>query len=211
MERTITVKGVGSVSASPDTIEIMITLSVRDKDYNAAISGANKRYGLLEDALAAVGFKKGALKTVNFSVRPAREYKREKSVLVGYDVVYSLKLEMAMDKELLANTLNAISGCDSNVDFDVKFTVKDKEALKAALLRSVAENAEKNAKILCEASGVALGKLVTISYSWSEMSTYSPTTYVRELKLCDSQCGAPEITPEDIRLNDSAQFVWEIV
>ncbi len=210
MERTITVKGVGTVSASPDNIEIYITLNARKKDYKTAVENANQKFFALESELKNVGYEKGSLKTLSFNVHAAYEYQKNERVFAGYDVSYCLRLDLNMDKGLLARTMDALSGCDADAALDIKFTAKNKEALKAALLRSAAENAKKNAAILCEASGVTLGQLVKINYSHSEPNFCSPTAYSTDNALRCAKGAAPEITADDIKLTDSAEFVWEI-
>ncbi len=211
MERTITVKGVGKVSASPDNIEISITVSSVNKNYKTAVDTANKKLSALRDALEKTGFERERLKTVRFDVHAVHKYKNSENVFVGYSVDHSLSLELDMDKELLASTIDALSGCDADTNFNIRFTVKDKDALKSKLLRAAAENARENALILCEASGVTLGELIKINYSWSELNICSPTAYSMGERLrgvCNE--AAADITPEDINLSDSAEFVWEI-
>jgi len=210
MERTITVKGVGKVSASPDIIEISITVCAADMDYKTAVDISNKRLSALRNALEKTGFDKERLKTVRYDVHAVHQYKNNENVFMGYGVNHSLKLELDMDKELLAKTIDALSGCDADTNFNIRFTVKDKDALTARLLKSAAENAKENALILCEASGVALGTLLKINYSWSELNICSPTAYSMGERLRGVCNDAADITPEDIDLSDSAEFVWEI-
>ena len=59
----------------------------------------------------------------------------------------------------------------------MQFTVKDEEAVDAALLDSACANAKAKAEILTKASGVTLGELVSIDYNWGELHLHSPTRY----------------------------------
>ena len=52
MERTITVRGHGTVTAAPDRIEITLRLESRDMDYSAASAQADIRIGDLAEAAA---------------------------------------------------------------------------------------------------------------------------------------------------------------
>lgn len=69
------------------------------------------------------------------------------------------------------------------------------------------------AELLCEASGVKLGQLLTINYNWSELNIYSDSTYdllpsfLREEPI---KARHIEIEPDDIDVKDNAVFVWEI-
>lgn len=67
--------------------------------------------------------------------------------------------------------------------------------------------------MLCEASGVKLGQLLIIDYNWDELNVYSDTKYkfdersFRELSAIPSM----DIEPDNIDVQDTATFVWEIV
>ena len=79
------------------------------------------------------------------------------------------------------------------------------------MLRSAASNAKRKAEILCDASGVTMGELISIDYNWGELDIYSHTCY----NSCEDVMpimarGAVDIDPEDIDVTDTATFVWEI-
>lgn len=83
------------------------------------------------------------------------------------------------------------------------------------MLRTASESALKKAKILCESSGVSLGELISIDYSWGDLNIFSETSY-RILEECLLESGMPkgsgiEIEPDDIETSDSVTFVWEIM
>ena len=85
MMKTITVKGVGNVSARPDYITISMTVESMDSDYEKAMDGAARRIENLKAAAVSVGYEKEALKTTSFNVETRYEnvkdrqgnYKRE--------------------------------------------------------------------------------------------------------------------------------------
>ena len=112
----------------------------------------------------------------------------------------------------MAKTLSAIAGCVADPELSVNFTVKDSSAVNEALLKSAAENAKKKAEILCLASGASLGDLVNIDYNWGELNIYSNTRYCMEQECMAEMCAPSsiDIEPDDIDLNDSVTFVWEI-
>ena len=111
----------------------------------------------------------------------------------------------------------AISGCKSHPQISIAFTVKEPNAIKEELLRHAADNAKQKAEILCAASGVKLGTLLNIDYNWTDINIHSNTRYMLAEKrrgvavpamLADTR--SIDIEPEDIHLNDSATFIWEI-
>ncbi len=208
MERTITVKGVGKVQLAPDLVELSLEIESTDVDYESAMADAASKIEKLTEAVQRVGFAKESLKTKSFDVDTDYTWddKREKHIFVGYKVDHELKLEFNLDMSLLFRVFSALSSCNVEPEISVQFTLKDTEAVNEALLRSATENAKRKAQILCMASGNQLGQLLSISYNWADINVYSNTHYSRRSNL------APiSINPDDIKVSDSATFVWEIV
>lgn len=217
MERTITVKGTGKVSARPDYVVLTMHLQSRAMEYEKAMDGAALQIGQLQESLQTAGFEKASVKTTNFNVRtdynnvqkPNGAYAREFN---GFVCEHHLKAEFDFDSARLAQTLAAAAGCPARPELSVAFTVKDTDAVKEELLRAAAENARKKAELLCEASGVGLGKLVTINYNWSEAELYSPARYAlaENCASAKSLMRSVDIEPDTIDVQDTASFVWEI-
>lgn len=216
MERTITVRGIGTASVKPDYIAVTLNIVSKDMEYSKSVENANKRIELLQKAVVSSGFAKEDLKTLSFNVRTnyegeTDEHGRYHNVFAGYVCRYSLKLSFDMDAKRLAETLTAISDSGANAEFSIQFTVKDPERVSAELLRSATENARQKAEVLCAASGAKLGTLLKIDYDWTDINFYSASTYTMERERGIVAASAvPEFEPEDIKSQDSAAFIWEI-
>ena len=217
--KTITVKGMGKVSASPDLIAVSMHLETEDKEYDKTMESAAEKIELLNKSLEEVGFEKKAVKTTNFNVQPNYESVRDKngnykSEFKGYVCNHGLKVEFDFDTKRLAKVLTAISACLAKPEFSISFTVKDPSAVNAELLKSAAQNAKEKAEILCSASGVKIGELVSIDYNWGELNVYSNTDYKlagRRMMKAEACMANIDIEPEDIKVNDTATFVWGIL
>ena len=219
MMRTITVKGVGNVSAKPDYISISMTIESVENDYDKAMDGAARRIENLKAAAVSVGYEKEALKTISFNVETRYEnvkdrqgsYKRE---FAGYACVYRLKLAFDFDSKQLAKVISAIANSGANPELSIAFTVKNPAKVSEELLESAAQNARAKAEILCKATGAELGQLISIDYNWGELNIVSRTSYEMEDCLMPlaamDKCCAPEIEPDDINVSDTAAFTWEI-
>lgn len=207
--KTITVKGVGTASVKPDYITIMLRIASKDKDYSKSVDNANERIAMLQNAITSVGFVKEDLKTLMFRVGTFYDNDGKKQ-RATYVCNYSLKLSFDLDTNRLAQTLNAISDSGADANFNIQFTVKNPERVNQELLKSAAENARQKAEILCAASGVNLGELVSINYDWGEVSVVSASMYSMSMERERGICSVPEFEPEDIQSNDTATFVWEV-
>ena len=213
MDRTITVKGSAKLSLRPDYVVIAMTLTAEDKSYDEAMAQGDTRLEALRDALAAVGYDRKDLKTTNFNVSTEYDFQNDqygngRRVFRGYACTHELKLTLDFDAAHLGETLSAITGCEAAPELNVRFTVKDPDAVSDELLRQASDNALRRAKVLAAASGVSLGQLVRVYYSWGDRDFVSPTAFAAGGMLRKTSM---DFTPEDIDLNDQATFVWEIV
>ncbi len=218
MSRTITVKGMGRVTTAPDYVVISMSLETQENDYERTLELAAEKIEQLNCALEAIGFEKKSVKTTTFNVRTDYERVKDrngnyKSVFNGYVCSHRLKVEFDFDTKKLAQTLWAISKCLAHPEISISFTVKDPSAVNKKLLQSATINAREKAQILCEASGVELGGLLSIDYNWGELNVVSHTDYILEERCMALPVGGladMDIEPDDIDVSDTATFVWEI-
>lgn len=170
MMRTITVRGVGNVSARPDYITISMSIESIRKDYDGAMKDASERISKLQDVAVSSGYTKEDLKTVSFNVDTRYEsvkdqqgnYKRE---FAGYACAYRLKLSFNFDSKQLAKVISCIANSGANPELSIAFTVKNPAKVSEELLDSAARNARAKAEILCKASGSEMGQLLSIDYT----------------------------------------------
>jgi hypothetical protein len=217
MRRTITVKGVGKLSAKPDYIVLSMSLKAQDKDYEKTMSLAANQLENLRDAIVNVDFQKDDLKTADFGVEPKYDSGHDKGGnykrwFIGFECTHQLKLEFDLDMNRLARLFSALAKCLARPEFSIQFTVKDKEAVNVALLQSASQNAKTKADILCSAAGVTLGDLISIDYNWAEIRLYSPTRYVLAENTIMNQSSANiAIEPDNIDVSENVTFIWELI
>lgn len=214
--KTITVKGLGKVTKSPDSIIINMKLLSFDKEYDLTMEKATKNLEEINSSLINIGFCKDMIKTTDFNVYTKYDNVRVentyKYTFMGYECQQALKIQFDMDIKKLANVFSVISKCNAEPEITVHFTIKNPKELNEELLKSAATNASEKAKILCEATGVKLGDLVNIVYNWHDLNTYSNTNYHLE-KRClaaSTMQNNIDITPDDINFSEEVTFIWEI-
>lgn len=219
MPRTITVKGTGKVSATPNYVVLTMSLEARNLDYNQAMERSATQLDQLNKALLSMGFEEDALKTTDFHVRTDYAHVQDKSGTYhnefnGFVCSHSLKLEFDFDTQRLAQALSTVSDCLAQPELAVAFTVKDTAPVADELLREATINGRKKAESLCEASGVILGPLLSIDYNFGDLNPFSNTRYsMGESNLrgaAPMMAKSMDIRPDDISVTDTATFVWEI-
>lgn len=216
MERVITVKGSSNIKVKPDLIIINIELISQKYDYSDTMQVATESIEAVERAIEEAGFDKSELKTTSFNITTNyKSYYDENNNYVnkfdGYRCEQRLELKFDLDMKVLESVITALTKSKVDPRLNIKFSVKDNDSVREALLVKAAEDARRKAEILVKASKVNLGKIININYNWSETGIYSTTTYNVESKNIKMEAAyAPNIEPDDIELSDTAIFVWEI-
>ena len=217
MERTIRVTGKGRLKIQPDQIRIMISLEDTFALYEEAVRESAKQTEEVKEVLCVAGLEKKSVKTLDFGVRPKYENYQHNDVwkkrLIGYTFSHEMKVEFDRDTELLGKVLEQLASCPQHPEFDIEYTIKDEEEAKSKLLEKAVKDSRRKAKILCGASDVRLGEIVTIDYSWDEMRFLSETSNNVCCRGADDKymaLSAVDIEPDDIEISDTVTVIWEI-
>ena len=215
MDRKITVKGTGQVSRKPDQVILDLMLESLDLSYQEAMNQAAVSVDQLKNTLKNAGFEPDQLKTTTFDV--TTQYRSERDsrdnyiqIFEGYRISHGLQLEFVWEQERLTTVLSAVAQSRTNPHLDIRFSIKDRNAVIDEVLIQAAQNARSKALVLARASGVELGELIEIDYTWSDVHFYSNTTYMAKQEMLMDRAMAPSIEPQDISVSDSAEFIWEI-
>ena len=210
--KIIKVKGVGRASMPPDMIKINIELRSLDDSYEKALQKANYDLENVRAALKEKGFNKEDIKTINFSVDTKYENEttdfNSKRKFVGYEIRHSLKVEFDNESQKLSGVLNALSESKSNPEFSIQYKLKDSTAFKEEILKNAISNSKQKATLIADASGVKLGEILSINYSFDEDEVYrSPLNLQRSMSLMSESV---EIVPEDLEQTDTVDITWKI-
>jgi len=220
MERTIKVTGKGKLMVKPDTIRLVFNLNDTRKTYEETLAESSKQTGIFKELFVKLGFEADALKTVSFNVNTKYEsyqdeQKRLQQRFVGYKFVHDLKIEFDADNELLGKVLYALANASITPEFRLQYTVKDVESAKNELLSKAVADSKTKAEVLTKAAGVKLGEVLNIDYSWAELELVAQP--VRMLKASPAMANDAmgsyqmDITPEDIKVEDSVTVVWGLM
>ena len=221
--RPIRVTGKGALKVHPDTTRLTLTVHGTCPEYQEAMAKSAEDTEALKGALASLGFAPSDLKTLSFGIDSEYEgYQDEHGVwrnrFVGYRYDHSMKLEFLSDAERLGRVLTALSAASARpVVVHLSYTVKDPEAVKNELLGKAVADAKAKAAVLTASAGVSLGELLSIDYSWGEISFEArPMRNALTLDACAeggtprAKALAPDLEPDDIDLTDTVTVVWQI-
>lgn len=215
--RTIRVTGSGSVPVKPDTTSLRISFEGLYKDYEETVRQSAEKTKILRGAIEKSGLPGEALKTKDFSIQTEYESYRDyngdyKKRFIGYKFYHGTQIQFPKDNEMLGRILYELSLCPVKVEFSIDYTVKDKDAVKKEVIKLAVDNSREKAEIMAIASGVSLGKVQSIDYSWGEIDIR--TSPVDMLEVRKSYTLEPsydiDIEPDDIDVKDTVTIEWEI-
>ena len=216
-ERTIRVTGKGNLKVHPDMTRVTIDITRVYREYSETLKRASMDTKALRILLSRFGFEHSDLKTVHFSVDTEMETYREDDVykqrLIGYRYTHSTKIEVDSDNERRGKILYALAHSSLEPKFRLSYTVKDPEAVKNNLLSRAVKDAKEKAKILTAAADVELGEILSIDYSWREITFEAhPLQLIEDKMLCSEPMASYDldIEPDDISASDTVTIIWEI-
>ena len=175
----IHVTGSGSVVGEPDIATLNLGVSVEKKTVAAARESAAVAMTAVIDALKASGIAENDIQTERFSIYPQYDYTDNGRVLRGYSVNNTVSAKVR-DLEGLSNAIDdaAEAGGDIIVVNSIQFMIEDTTPLQTQARSLAVKSAEAKALTLAEASGVTLGKPITITET--SHATSPPIAYAEE-------------------------------
>ena len=209
--RTINVNGSGSVSGEPDIATLNLGVSVeRDSVADAREEAASAMTALI-DALEANGIAEKDIITQNFSIYPQYDYSEGERKLRGYRVNNTVQTKVR-ELDTLSDVIDdaAEAGGDSIVLNSIQFMIEDTTPLQEQARALAVKNAEAKALTIAEASGVTLGKPVTITENSYYESPPIPYADAESAFADDGRRTSTPIVSGELTVTISVTVVYEI-
>ena len=215
---TIRIKGTGHAAQAPDQVVLSLTLTAQNKEYSAAMTIGSQQVEMLREAIVEAGFKADDLKTINFDVRAVyenEEYrdgnsKRYREIFVGFECRHDLKMTFDFNNAKLNAAVDTIAASLAQPKISIAFTIKNVDDFSDKLLKSAAKDVKRKARILCAASGVKLGRLLSIDYSWNELTVRHENILCNALEAAPIEKNSFDFQPDEIKASETVDFLWEI-
>lgn len=217
--RTLTVKGTGKESFSPDRITVSVTVETAETEYSKTTGIQAEKTAEITSALIKAGFDKTDLTTSDYNINTEYENYQKNGIwkrkFKEYHCTQHMNLSFEQSSEKLNKVINALSSCKNSAPrYNISFTVKDKDKVSDKLLTLAVEDAKRKAQVLAAAAGVKLAEIQSIDYNPVEISIYSPTRVMSAAPMmreaADFDTAETEINPEKIEACAAVTVVWEI-
>ena len=208
--KTLRVTGETSIFVRPDLIIFNLRASKVCKGYEEAVRKSSELTVKIKDLVEKSGFDRKELKTDSLSVEPEYEYKEKedserKRILVGYRYRHDSFIEFDNDNEVLGKLIYEVSKSGLDVEFFVKYDLKDKVKYKEEALEKAVEQAKRKADIIAKTSGVKLLDIRSIDYSFDKIGVnmvYNSMSASRSYNI--------DIDADDIEISEDIEITWNI-
>lgn len=170
--RTISITGVGEVSAVPDvsTINFTIRSSNDSNDTQALQDEVAKKADAVFAKLKELGIEEKDLQTSNYSVNPKYSYKDGVSTVVGYEASESINVKVR-NTENVSKVLNVLALEQVTEVYGPNFDVDDIQKVKDEARDLAIKDAKEKADVLSKSLGVKIKRIVGYS---DDTGNYAP-------------------------------------
>jgi uncharacterized protein len=161
-EPTVTTRGVGIATGTPDLLTVTLGVQTRDRSAAAALDANNTRATALIDVLRAAGVAPADLQTSRLTVHPT--YDSTGSRISGYEVsnLVTARLRDIAAAGAVLDRAGEAAGDAVRVQ-QVGFSIDDDSPVRAAARADAVRRAIAQATQVAEAAGVTLGPIRSIT------------------------------------------------
>ena len=164
---TISVTGVGIITAAPDMATINLTVLREAETAKSALSDNNSAMNDILNAMKDFGIEDKDLQTSNFSIHPRYIYPNNNNQIkspriVAYQVSNSLAIRIR-DLARVGEILDKSVTLGVNEGGNISFGNSDPKPLQMQARAEAMKSAIEKAKVLTEAAGVEIGSIRQIS------------------------------------------------
>lgn len=152
----------GEVSATPDRATILFAVETHGKSAAGAGAQNARTQRAVLDTLRALGFSKGDLSTVGYSVSPEYDYNNRDGkppLLTGYVARNAVRVNVRKI-DLVGPAIDAALAKGSNNVSSLQFETSQIDSVRRAAMKEAVGRARADAEAMAVAAGGSLGSLI---------------------------------------------------
>ena len=159
---TISVDGMGKVTASPDIAVVNLGVTSDGKTVKDVQTQNTKKMNEIIAALKTMDVDAKDIQTSNYSIYPKYDYANGRQDIIGYTVSQNVTVKVRnLDKT--GDILSKAGELGMNQKSGVDFTIDDPKALQAQARDKAIDDAKQKAQVLVDKLGLTLVKVVTFT------------------------------------------------
>ncbi|WP_169976867.1 SIMPL domain-containing protein [Tautonia rosea] len=216
--RTVTVSGLGEISAAPDVADISVGVVTEAQTARDALSANNQAVSTLTEQLKGRGVAAKDIQTTNINLnpryaqpeppQPGRPRPPQEAFtprIIGYTVTNSVRVTVR-DLDKLGELLDAVVTAGANQMNGISFRIEESRALLDEARKRAVADAKRKAEQLCGELGVVLGVPVSVNESGGFLPPPQPMMGRAMMMASESV----PVSPGEEQLSVSVQVVFEI-
>ena len=213
-DRLIRVGGNATIALAADTATIQIGVNTRSESVQEAQRENAELMAAVMAAIKGLGIEDKDIVTSQFNVFSNYEYETSSFGAETRKLYYQVQNNVTVtvhDLSTIGTVLDAAMEAGANTTYGIAFSsTQANEAYQKALTRAV-EDAMVKAKVLADAAGVKLGKLISIN-AMQNTAVYARETYgasntfVYEAKMADA---GTSISSGDVSVTAEVELVYD--
>lgn len=203
--RQVTVIGSGKVQGTPDTLTVSASMEATAPDITAALNQTSQRQQAVITALGGAGVDKKDISTSQVSLQP--QYNIDGSTISGYRASNSIEVKIRkIDTASNVLALIANTGGEATRINSINYSIEDDSQLVKDARARAFDDAKDRADQYAQLSGLALGKVISISEAPSGNTPPPPPTPMPRAAMAE----AVPLEPGQQTVGFSVTVVWEL-
>ncbi|WP_374622108.1 SIMPL domain-containing protein [Devosia sp.] len=211
-EATVSINGVGEVTAAPDTALVTSGVTTQGATAREALDANTAAMAQLIDTLKAAGIEERDIQTSGFSVNPNYVYSDARDAngyslpprINGYVVSNTVNVRVR-DLGKLGTMLDQAVTVGANTINGVSFSVADPSALYEAARKAAFADAKQKAELYAAAAGEELAGVRTIS---EQQSYGQPEPYMMKTMAADIASAPVPVAGGELSFVINVQVTW---
>lgn len=204
--RQVTVIGSGKVQGTPDTLTVAASMEATAPDITAALNQTSQRQQAVITALGGAGIDKKDISTSQVTLQP--QYNIDGSTISGYRASNSIDVKIRkIDTASNVLALIANTGGEATRINSVNYSIEDDSQLVKDARARAFEDAKDRADQYAQLSGLALGKVISISEAPAGTPPPPPTPMPMPRS---AMAEAVPLEPGQQTVGFSVTVVWEL-
>ena len=214
----ITVQGKGAIHVVPDVTRLEVRIQQWFDNYNNAFTQAKENTSWMVKILE-YNKKPGKLaKTVRFNIEDyiEKEYNNQGYCIGekknGFMLEQRIKIDLPLDNYLVNCIVRGIGKFIPSAQINIGYTLQDVRPSQLKMLARAVSDAKEKAKIMAEAGGGSLGRIMYIRYSHQNINVMQQARNIHSnTEAKASTPGSLDITPDDLVISDTVDVTFELL
>jgi uncharacterized protein YggE len=204
--RQVTVVGAGQVQGTPDTLTANVSIEFTAPDVTTAMNQTSERQQAVIKALVNAGIDGKDISTTQVSLQPQYAGGDNAGTLTRYQATNAIDVKIRkLDSASRALALIVSTGGDATRINSVNYSIEDDSQLVKDARARAFQDAEDRAQQYAQLSGLALGKVISIS----ELAGGGPGP-VTAAPAPRAYAAAVPLEPGQQNVGFSVTVVWEL-